>query len=183
MPPDGRDLEIIARANRGDIAALDELYERYRPWVLRLAARMLGDREAAADVVQDTFLRVCERFPGFELTVAMTTYLHTVVERLCRDRLVRVRPTVDIDDTNLSGDNLHARAEASDLDAAEMLARLPADQRELLTLRFVDDMSLPQLSETLGAPLGTIKSRLSRATAALRELVEEPAVKRRPIAQ
>jgi RNA polymerase sigma-70 factor (ECF subfamily) len=173
MPPGRRDIELVARANRGDTAAFEQIYHCHRDFVFRLALRRLGNTDDALDVLQDTFMKLFARFPGFELSAAMTSFLYPVVDHLCRDRRALRRHTVDIDDVGGSAERLSV-VPASSGDAASLLSRLRPEQRELLTLRFVDDLSLPQLAEMLGAPVGTIKSRLHRAITALRQKVDAP---------
>lgn len=119
-------------------------------------------------------MKLFARFPGFELSSAMNTFLYGVVDRLCRDRRARQRPIVDIDELGSAVESFSAAPEAGGGNARHLLSRLMPEQRELLTLRFVDDMSLPQLAEMLGAPVGTIKSRLHRAITALRQKVDAP---------
>lgn len=166
MPSSGRDIELVARANRGDASACEELYQHYRSFVFRLALRRLGNTDDALDVTHDTFVRLFTRFPGFELSVAMTSFLRSHVEPLCLDYQARRVSTIHVDPLEVA----ESVAAESDSDRREMslLAPLPADERELLTLRFVEDLSLPQLSQTLAVPIGTIKSRLHRAIARLR---------------
>jgi RNA polymerase sigma-70 factor (ECF subfamily) len=173
MPPGGRDIELVARANRGDTAAFEQIYHCYRDFVFRAALHRLGNTDDALDVVQDTFMKLFARFPGFELTSAMSRFLYSMVDRLCRDRHARRRPMIDIEEVDSGTESLIAPREDSS-DTTNLLSRLRPEQRELLTLRFVDDLSLPQLAATLGAPVGTIKSRLHRAIAALRRTVDAP---------
>ncbi|MHC4508105.1 MAG: RNA polymerase sigma factor, partial [Planctomycetota bacterium] len=76
------DQQLIELANQGDPDAFGALYSRYRDWVYRLAWRFTGNREDALDVLQETFTYVLGKFPGFELTAAMTTFLYPVVKHL-----------------------------------------------------------------------------------------------------
>lgn len=176
MPPEGRDLELVGRANRGEAAALEALYQRYRGFLFRHALRRLGNSDDAADVVQDAFMILFGRFPGFALTVSMETFLYGVLDNLCRKRYARRRPTLDIDEIGGGEEPLAPTTADSDADAARLLSRLMPEQRQLLSLRYVDDRSLRQLAAALGAPVGTIKSRLHRALRALREQVETSSV-------
>jgi RNA polymerase sigma-70 factor, ECF subfamily len=173
MPADAEDLELIARANRGDASALDELYRRHSEWVRRLARRRLGDDEEALDVMQETFLVFFARFPGFELTAAMTTFLHPIVDNFCRRRRMRQRRTVDFDENIPPPSAL--REDSQDIsDSASLLGRVSAEQRELLRCYFLEDESFAQLAERFDAPVGTIKSRLHYATMALRQKAATP---------
>ena len=76
------DQELIELANRGDSDAFEILYHRYRDWVYRLACRFTGNGQDALDVLQETFAYLLGKFPGFELTAAMTTFLYPVVKHL-----------------------------------------------------------------------------------------------------
>lgn len=160
------DDELVARANRGEAAAFEALYERHRDWVLAQAERWTGNRDDALDVLQDVFAQLFSRFPGFALTAQLKTYLYPAVRHLSLDRIRRRRPQVDVDSL---ADSLPAppTIEAGS-DLHRLLATLPAAQREVLLLRYADDLSLPQIADALGIPLGTVKSRLHNALLALK---------------
>ncbi|MBN1342174.1 MAG: sigma-70 family RNA polymerase sigma factor [Phycisphaerae bacterium] len=164
------DLEIIDAANRGDAAAFETLYRRYRDWVVRLACRFTADAEDALDVLQDTFAYLLEKFPGFELRAKMTTFLYPVVKHLALARR-RKRHAATSDDDLLAG--LPARPcdpeDSTADDLASVLVRLQTGHREVLLMRFLDDMSLDEIATALAIPLGTVKSRLHHALAALRD--------------
>ncbi len=87
QPPSRRDdepgdLELVAAANRGEVEAFEALYRRYRDWVVSLAYRYTRDRELSLDVLQETFLYVLGKFPGFELRSEMKTFLYPTVRHL-----------------------------------------------------------------------------------------------------
>ncbi len=167
--PDRSDLELVERANGGDADAFETLYRRYRDWVVALAERYTGNREDALDVLQDAFAHLFGRFPGFVLTAQLKTFLYPVVRNLSLDRVRRRRAEIDVDTL---ADVLPAPPPASSSDVSRLLATLPATQREVLVLRFADDLSLAQIAEALGIPLGTVKSRLHAALTALKSRVE-----------
>jgi RNA polymerase sigma-70 factor (ECF subfamily) len=165
------DTELIAGINAGDPAAFDVLYLRHRDFVAGLARRLTGNDADALDVLQETFAYLLRKFPGFRLTAAMTTFLYPVVKHLSEAALrKRRRHTTEADSTTL---NLPARSSAPSSrqqeDLAAALATLPDAQREVVLMRFVDDMQLNEIAEALGVPEGTIKSRLHNALAALRK--------------
>lgn len=163
------DLVLIERANRGDAAAFEALYRRYRNWVVALAFRFTGNRDDALDILQDTFAYVFGKFPGFELTSTLTTFLYPTVKHLALTKRRAQRSSVDVDDL---ADILPAPAAApSTGDFARLLSELPPAQREVVLLRFADDLSLPQIAEALSVPVGTVKSRLHTALAALKKFV------------
>ncbi len=140
--------------------------------MVALAYRFTGDRDDALDVLQDTFAYFFGKFPGFALTAALKTFLYPTVKHLCLTRRRKHGSTVDIEDL---ADELPAPASLLSQSAASDLVRivadLPAQQREVVLLRFVDDLSLRQIADALVIPLGTVKSRLHHALETLRRQV------------
>lgn len=169
------DEELIEAANRGDTEAFGELYRRYRDWVMRIALRHCGGYAEALDVLQETFIYLLGKFPGFRLAAKMTTFLYPVVTHLAQDRQRRSRQTAaaDVLALDLPDPRSPAGASADAADDARIVAgavaRLTEGQREVLLMRFVDDMALEDIAVALDLPLGTMKSRLHHALAKLRE--------------
>jgi len=163
------DLELIAAINGGEAAAFEALYFRYRDWVAGLAFRLTGHSDAAADVLQETFLYVLRKFPGFRLTANFKTFLYPAVRNLsiaARHKAERYQSS----DAELERIE-EAPAPEPTLGRGELevvLARLPEEQREVLLLRFVDGLSLAEIAEAMNIPLGTVKSRLHNALETLR---------------
>ena len=173
------DLELVAAINDGDARAFDALYLRYRDWVVGLAFRLTGDRDLALDVMQETFIYLLRKFPGFSLTAQLKTFLYPVVRHLAIAAAQKSRRFNPKSDGDQALEELAiAAAErpiGGESDLATVLARLPVGQREVLMLRFVDDLSLQEIATALGVPLGTVKSRLHLGLATLRE---DPATKK-----
>jgi RNA polymerase sigma-70 factor (ECF subfamily) len=161
------DAQLVEAIEDGDPRAFETLYRRHRQWAADLARRFLHDPDAALDVVQDAFLHLLGRFPGFRLTARFRTYLYPVVKHLALDRAERRRrdaPTDGLDElpahrSNGSSPGVAVRA------AVESLSPV---HREAVLMRFVDDLSLDEIAAALNVPLGTVKSRLHHALAALR---------------
>ncbi|MFH1719777.1 MAG: sigma-70 family RNA polymerase sigma factor, partial [Planctomycetota bacterium] len=156
----------------------EALYRRYRDWVYRLAWRFTGNREDALDVLQETFAYLLGKFPGFELTAAMTTFLYPVVRHLsvaARNKTCRFTSDAEVLSSGLLTES-ELTAPASEepggarsrAELAAVLAVLPDDQREVVLMRFVDSMSLHEIAVALDIPLGTVKSRLHNAMNMLR---------------
>ena len=76
------DTELIAAVNAGDADAFEALYWRYRDWIASLAWRFTGDPDLALDVMQETFLYLLRKFPGFRLTAQLKTFLYPAVRHL-----------------------------------------------------------------------------------------------------
>lgn len=171
MPDDDprSDQDLVEAVNAGDDAAFETLYYRYRDWVYRLAHRFTGDEHAALDVLQDTFAYLVRKFPGFRLTAQMTTLLFRVARNAATSQHRRAHTSESLTTTNDPADAsdpaLRTDAES---DLASVLRVLPDGQRDVLLLRFVDDLSLGQIAEALDIPVGTVKSRLHHALATLR---------------
>lgn len=161
---------LIAAVNAGDAGAFERLYFRYRDWVVQLAFRFTGDREIALDVLQETFLYVLRKFPGFQLTAQFKTFLYPVVRNLSIAAR-RKRDRLQSDEALL--ESLPAAEPASGPDdvrqaLAEVLNALSPEHREVLLLRFADDLPLQEIAIALGIPTGTVKSRLHHALGSLR---------------
>jgi RNA polymerase sigma-70 factor (ECF subfamily) len=167
------DAELIAAAQRGDVAAFEFLYRRHRDWVARFAHRVAGTADDALDVLQETFLYVLRKLPELDLRARFTTFLWPVVKNLAlqarRRRSTVAEPAAGsapaVDDPEP-----HAH---EDLIAA--LGALPPAQRDAVLLRFVDGLTLEEIGARLAIPLGTVKSRLHAALATLRA---DPAARR-----
>lgn len=159
------DHQLVAAINRGDGGAFESMYYRHRDWVVRLARRFTGHDEDALDVLQETFAYLHRKFPGFELTARLTTFLYPVVKNLSIAARRR-RGRFALDELSLAETAEAPQADPSELTA--IVAGLPEIQREVLLMRFVDDMSLEEIAVALSVPLGTVKSRLHNAIAALR---------------
>jgi RNA polymerase sigma-70 factor (ECF subfamily) len=164
------DLQLIAAINAGDPAAFEVLYYRYRDWVTGLAHRFTGSEDLALDVMQETFLYFLKKFPGFKLTANLKTFFYPAVKNLsiaARHKASRYQST-EGEQRFLA--ELAAERSTSDIgELAIVLTNLPAEQREVLLLRFVDGLSLAEIADAMNIPLGTVKSRLHNALAALRQ--------------
>jgi RNA polymerase sigma-70 factor (ECF subfamily) len=164
------DLELIAAINSGDAAAFETLYFRYRDWVIHLAHRFTGDSDAALDVLQETFLYFLKKFPGFRLTANLKTFLYPAVRNLsiaARRKAQRYQAT----ESELEKiENTATENTALALSELQIvLAGLSEEHRETILLRFVDGLSLAEIADAMGIPLGTVKSRLHIALNTLRD--------------
>jgi RNA polymerase sigma-70 factor (ECF subfamily) len=167
---DDSDEALVARARHGDDQAFATLYRRHRDWVVRVAYRITGNHQDALDVLQEAFVYLFRKLgdPSFVLSSTLRGFLHPTVRHLAVDRRRRRRPEIDSDEL---ADVLAAPPDpmpgsARDLHAA--VAALPPAQRDVVVMRFADDLSLQQIADASGVPLGTVKSRLHHALAAVR---------------
>jgi len=167
------DRELIAAINGGEHDAFEILYHRYRDWVLNLAWRMTRHHDDSLDVLQETFSYVARKFPGFELTASMTTFLYPAVRNLSiaarRKRHRSLGPGDDvqqIEDTATAAHTPESTSAGSELQ--EVLSTLSPSHSEILVMRFVDDMTQQEIADALQLPVGTVKSRLHHAVQSVR---------------
>lgn len=162
------DLQLVDAINGGDQDAFAVLYHRYKDWVVNLAFRFTGHHDDSLDVMQETFSYLVRKFPGFVLTAQMTTFLYPAVRNLSiAARKKRLRATSSDENLDLFPEAV-AEAAADSSELAEVLASLSDAHREILLMRFVDDMTQPEIASALELPLGTVKSRLHHAVQGVR---------------
>ncbi len=163
------DQQLVDALNAGDVTAFEGLYFRYRDWVVRLAWRFAGNSDDALDVLQETFAYVSSKFPGFELRASFTTFLYPVVKNTA---LAIRRKRGRFTGGEVGMDTLAAGASIDPLAADDLMAALdglPENHREVLLMRYVDDLSIDEIASALEIPPGTVKSRIHNAIKQLRE--------------
>lgn len=176
----------ILEAQRGDIQSFNALVRLYEGRVYNLCYRMLGDRESAADASQDAFLSAYRNIRSFR-GGSFRSWMLRIATNTCYDalRARKRRPTTSLD---IDADDEHDQSPLQVADDAESpddtalrrelageiqrnLALLPDEQRVVLILSDIDGLPYEEIAQITGANLGTVKSRLSRGRARLRELL------------
>ncbi len=172
MDPDRED---AARLRRGDTSALAGLMSRHQARLFRYLLRLVGDESLAEDTFQQAWLQVAERIGRYDASRPFAPWLFTVARNLALDHLRRQR-SESLDDVDepaaprSASDPLEralARQQTARMAAA--LTELAPLDREVLSLRFEEELLLPELAAKLGVPLPTAKARLYRALTRLRE--------------
>lgn len=168
----------------GDVE-FESVYQRFRTPVWRLALRMTGDREEALDACQEIFLRVWKGLPGFRGRSQLSTWVFQIAWNVLRSRARRralqagrLGTRAGLEVAELLPDPApgpERGAEAGELvDRVERsLRRLPEQQRAALWLFEGEGLSYEEIARVLEIPVGTVRSRIARARAALRRLVED----------
>lgn len=179
--PDAADAELLARHVDGDPDAFGELVRRHRDRLWAVALRTLGDREEAADAVQDALISAYRRAHTFAGRSAVTTWLHRITVNACLDRARKAstRRTAPLDDTDRLEQLLEphesaaAPAERDDLHRELIcaLAELPPEQRAALVLVDMQGYPVSEAAEVLEVAVGTVKSRCARGRARLLPLL------------
>ncbi|SRR6266540_2434102 len=171
-PGDAPSDHALLRAHlAGDRNAFNQLIRRHRDRLWAVALRTLGDREEAADALQDALLSAYRAAGRFRGDSAVTTWLHRIVVNACLDRARRkaVRPTVPLRETGPGEPSVADRTAERDTSLAvhEALRRLPVEQRAALVLVDLHGLSVAEAAEILEIAEGTVKSRCSRGRARL----------------
>jgi len=174
----------IARLRKGDPDAITDLVDRYQHRLYRFLVRMVGDPATAEDLFQQTWIRLMEKIGSYDTRRSFEAWLFAIARNLAIDHLRR-RRGISLDEPDDFGQAPVERLEASGQDVlsrlldfergallAAAIGELPAIHREVLTLRFEEDMKLEQIAEVAGVPLSTVKSRLHRALESLRTRIE-----------
>ncbi len=181
------DRDDTARLRKGDLSGLDGLMSRHQGRLIRYLRRFLGDETMAEDVFQQTWVRVAERIRRYDASRPFGPWLLTLGRNLALDRLRRYQPE-SLDEgpepaAPAEGpgaaedplDRLAARERRERLGAA--LGELSPQDREVLCLRFEEELSLKEMASLVSSPLPTVKARLYRAMARLRARLLERAAR------
>ena len=178
-------LAIAHGLKRQDPELLDKLIELYQHRLLRYLLFLTGKREVAEDLFQETWMRVLLRGAQYNGKARFDTWLFTIARNLVID-LSRKRTMASLDEMSEGGederpfeiamdgpsplDQFRSREDCAEV--AEVLLKLEPNYREVLVLRFHEEMSLDEIARMTSAPLSTVKSRLYRGLAALKPEME-----------
>lgn len=180
--------ELILQACKGKEAAFEQLMLAYQTPIYNLCFRTLGNAEDAADATQEAFLKAWRYLDSFHFESAFSTWLYRLASNCCLDMLrsKKRRPVISIVTEDEDGeeqsydpvdpsprpDEILEQKEEKQL-LNEALLSLDEIQRQIITLRVVNDLSYTEIGEILSLKEGTVKSRLSRARENLRKKVSE----------
>ncbi len=178
--PSGEDQELVARICNGDAEALARLYERHGGSAFALALGILRQREAAEDAVQEAFLAVWRRAVTYHPERGtVRAWLLTIVRNRAIDLLRRPSDApraVPVDTLALATVDDPEEEGIRAVDGATVraaLARLPAEQRQVVELAYFTGLTYPEVASRTGVALGTVKSRMRLALERLRALLAE----------
>ena len=188
---------MIRLAADGDMAAFEQLVTTHQPAIYRLALRMTGNPEDAADMTQEAFLRAWRGLGSFQADSSLSTWLFRLTSNVCIDFLRAARRHLVVPISGLDADGEEYTLDAPDpakLPEEELLAReereelraaidslalhnvrrlLAPEQRLILSLRVENDLSYTDIAAVLGVREGTVKSRLARARDQLRKKLSQ----------
>lgn len=172
----------MAALAAGDSAAMSLLYDRYNRPIFSFAYRMVGDRDHAEDVMQEVFLRAWRRASRFsDSRGSLISWLLSITHNMAIDELRKRQrrplkaessePELLLGSLRDTGESVEERAVGAEYGRVvrEVLTQIPAAQREALELGYFSGMTQKEISELLGVPLGTIKTRMRLALRKLQD--------------
>ncbi len=164
---------LIARAGAGDLRAFEQIYRRFERPMYTLALRILGEADAARDVLHDAMLKAFQRISQYRNEAPFWAWLRQIALNEALMRLRKVRDVSGDIDPDMIGDESAApwaQADAAMLDRA--LSNLPAMTRSVIWLYHVEGYSHPEIAEMMGKTISFSKSQLARGTSRLRAMLD-----------
>ena len=170
------DRELTGAARAGSTKAFDKIVAAHQDRVFALAFRMLGDRDEAADVQQETFVRAWRSLDKFRRESSVATWLHRICVNLClsRRRKRDWKANVELEEAALPSEDSHdpaKQAERRETTATvkKVVAGMPGHYRVLIVLRELEERSFEEIAEVLGCSVASARTRASKARKMLRE--------------
>jgi len=176
------DRELVLRVQKGDKKAFDVLVRKYQYKIIKLISRYVHDPNEALDVSQEAFIKAYRALPGFRGESAFYTWLYRIAINTAKNYLVaqgRRPPGSDIDAQE--AEQYEGQSFLKEMETPERLLlkdeieatvfkaieELPDDLRTAITLRELEGMSYEEIAQTMGCPIGTVRSRIFRAREAI----------------
>lgn len=174
----------IKQVIKGDQDAFGEIVEIYKNSVYQLCYRMLGNRHEAEDVAQEAFIRAYVNIKSFNQDLKFSTWLFRIATNLCIDRMRKKKPDyyLDAEVAGTEGLTMYAQIPSNtplpekEVESLELhetvqqeILKLPEKYRSAIVLKYIEELSLNEISEILDLPLGTVKTRIHRGREALRQ--------------
>lgn len=177
--------ELIRAIRQGDSDAFGTLVKLYEKRIYNLALHYVKQSEEAKDLAQDIFVTVYKALDTLRDETKFTTWLYQVAVNHCRNRYKRLRRRGFFSSHSIDDPDSYVQLTSSDEPAGQLerediikivrsaIAAMPETEKEILVLRDIQDMSYEEISDILGVPLGTVKSKLNRARAALKNKLKK----------
>ena len=181
---------IIARARRGDAGAFEQLVETYRDQVYRIALRMCGNAADADEAAQEAFLAAWKGLPNFRGDSQFSTWLYQLTTHAAIDLMRREKrqiaaeaqdqarhPAEDMTEVSAPdpapGPQQQAERRETQEAVRDAILQLTPEYRQIVVLRFLEDLSYEEIGAALKLPSGTVKSRLNRAKSQLKDILSK----------
>ncbi|WP_353948716.1 RNA polymerase sigma factor SigW [Sporolactobacillus sp. Y61] len=177
---------LIKKVKKGDHQAFAELVDRYKNSVFNICFRMVGNRQEAEDLSQETFIRAYNHIDRFDINRRFSTWIFRIATNLSIDSLRRKKASVSLDAEVPGTDGLSLNTMLSDPDESSHpdkhllrseteqwvqhgIAQLPEKYRSAVVLKYIEELSLKEISEVMDLPIGTVKTRVHRGREMLRK--------------
>lgn len=175
-PDDIRDELLVLRCLRRDLPAWDELVHRYNDRLYYYVRRMVDQDEQAAQLLQEVWVKVLQSLHSLRQGNRLAPWLYSLTRHVVMSHYRERYSTIEVADyAELDEQPMDDSADAARFEDAELihfgLSRIGWAEREVLTLHFLDDLSVAEIADVLGIPTGTVKSRLHRAKSELRQVL------------
>ena len=172
------DVLLVKRAQKGDIGAFEALYSQHLKRVYNIAWRMMGNDADAQDVSQEVMLKAWRALPGFKLDSSLGTWLYRITLNACSDELRRRRTkTISVEEMAEKGQELTSGSfEESAVNTesiTQAIGQLSEEYRAAVALRDIEGYTYEEIAQILRCPIGTVRSRISRAREQLRNLLNK----------
>ena len=179
----GEERQLIEQALHGEIESWGEIVHRYRGAVYGIALGIVGNTADAEDAAQDAFIRAYENLEKYDLNRKFSTWIFTITANLCKNKLRRDKHLAPLDDSTPMMGTAEDPAdkmvrEAQDSLVQDALADLDEKYRSPMVLRYYGELDYKEIAEVLDVPEGTIKTRIHRAKAALKDWMVQRGVTR-----
>jgi RNA polymerase sigma-70 factor (ECF subfamily) len=171
---------LVSAAQRGDAEAFRDLYRAYRDPIWGLVVSLVGDSHQAQDVLQNVFFKAFKGLGGFRFQSGLFTWLYRIARNECRNYLRRRDgPHVPLEAIigrfeEIDGTRASEREEERRAVLRNAVKQLPFKMREVVILKYQEDLSYSEMSRILGCPPGTVASRLNRALLELEARLRPP---------
>jgi RNA polymerase sigma-70 factor (ECF subfamily) len=182
------DHALMRRVQKDEYDAFQELVDRYKTRLVNVIYRMLNDQNEAEDLVQETFLRVWTHRQDYDFSYCLSTWIYTIALNLAKNELRKRRKfkffsLLDMTEKGLElpDPKLGPSALGHMLEGA--IGKLPGKYKEAFLLRDVEQLPYEEVAQILGVPLGTVKSRVNRARAVLKDELKPKLEQSRALSQ
>lgn len=182
------DHALMRRVQKDEYDAFQELVDRYKTRLVNVIYRMLNDQNEAEDLVQETFLRVWTHRQDYDFSYCLSTWIYTIALNLAKNELRKRRKfkffsLLDMTEKGLELPDPKMGPSALGHMLEGAIGKLPGKYKEAFLLRDVEQLPYEEVAQILGVPLGTVKSRVNRARAVLKDELKPKLEQSRALSQ
>lgn len=180
--------KLVKKIRQGDREAFEEIVELYKNKIYQLGYRMLGNRLEAEDITQEAFLRVYSNISRYDHNHKFSTWIFRIATNLCIDRLRKRKMVYSLDQEVTGAEGLDFYSQIPDQklknpedevitielqqQVQQAIDRLPVQYKSIMILRYLQDLSLQEISDIVDLPVTTVKTRVHRGREALKKLLQ-----------